>query len=315
MPADLQLLPKLRDRLTYLYVEHAAVDRDQHSIALLAQDEDGEPVMTQVPVCDVALLMLGPGTRLSHAAVDVLARNNCLVAWVGEEGVRFYAFGTGGTHSSARLLKQAEMVSNPDLRLAAVRKLYGMRFPEATDPEVSIEQLRGKEGIRVREAYRRAAEQYGVEWQGRSYDRNKWQGADPVNRALSAANSCLYGVCHAAILSLGFSPAMGFIHTGKQLSFVYDLADLYKLDLSVPVAFAAAKEGPEDIDRRVRYAMRDRFRETRFLARVADDLLAFFGADEFDPEGDDEDPGKPGQLVGGVPGGVSYAQEEPPSSS
>lgn len=316
MPADLHLVPKLRDRLSYLYVEHAVIEREAHSIAFYAQDEDGEPCMTQAPVCDITLLMLGPGTKLSHAAVDVLARNNCLIAWVGEEGVRLYAFGTGGTHSASRLIRQAEMVSDPTIRLAMVRKLYGMRFPEAVDPNVTIEQLRGKEGFRVREAYRIAAETYGVEWQGRSYDRNKWQGADPVNRALSAANACLYGVCHAAILSMGFSPALGFIHTGKQLSFVYDLADLYKLDLTVPVSFAAAADSSEEIDRRVRYALRDRFRETQFLTRVADDLLAIFGPDEEDPEVYDEDPAKPGQLVGHADGGVSYAdQGDAPSSS
>lgn len=314
MPADLHLVPKLRDRLSYLYVEHAVVEREANSIALYAQDDEGEPCMTQVPVCDIALLMLGPGTKLSHAAVDILARNNCLVAWVGEEGVRFYAFGTGGTHSSARLLKQAAMVSDPELRLQTVRRLYGMRFPEATDPNVTIEQLRGKEGYRVREAYRAAAEAHGIEWQGRSYDRNKWQGTDPVNRALSAANACLYGVCHAAVLSLGFSPALGFIHTGKQLSFVYDLADLYKLELCVPLAFAAAAEGGAEIDRRVRLALRDRFRETRFLARVADDLMAIFGPDEEEVDVYDEDPAHPGALVGGVEGGKSYAPEDEPSS-
>lgn len=309
MPADLQLLPKFRDRLSYLYVEHSIVERESNSIAFYAQDPDGELTCTQVPVCDIAVLMLGPGTKLTHSAVDVLARNNCLVAWVGEEGVRLYAFGTGGTHSAARLLKQAALVSDPLQRLATVRRLYGMRFPEAVDPEVTIEQLRGKEGYRVRAAYKQIAEKYGLEWEGRSYDRNKWQGADPANRALSSANACLYGICHAAILSMGFSPALGFIHTGKQLSFVYDLADLYKLDISVPVSFQEAAKGGDDIDRRVRLALRDRFRETRFIERVADDLMAIFGPDEEDTEVFDDDPSKPAALVGGAEGGVSYGEE------
>jgi CRISPR-associated protein Cas1 len=251
--------------------------------------------------------MLGPGTKLSHSAMDILARNNCLAAWTGEEGVRMYAFGTGGTHSSARLLKQAKLVSDPILRLDMVRKLYSFRFPDALDPGVTLEQLRGKEGHRVRAAYAELADQYGVEWTGRNYDRNKWQGSDPVNAALSAANSCLYGVCHAACLSMGYSPALGFIHTGKQLSFVYDLADLYKLELSVPVSFvAAAEESEVPIDRRVRLALRDRFRETQFLARVATDLVRLFGQDEADPEVFDADPAKPGELIGGVEGGQNY---------
>lgn len=306
MPANLHLLPKFRDRLSYLYVEHAVVERDGNSIAFWT-----EAGKVQAPVAEVALLMLGPGTKLSHAAVDVLARENCLVAWTGEEGVRLYAFGTGGTHSSGRLLRQAKMVCDPVLRLQTVRRLYGMRFAEPILDEVSIEQLRGMEGLRVRNAYRSLAEQYGVDWQGRSYDRNRWQGSDPPNRALSAANACLYGVCHAAVLGMGFSAALGFIHTGKQLSFVYDLADLYKLELAVPVAFKEAAAGGADIDRRVRIGLRDRFRETRFMERVASDLLAIFGPDEEgdDPEAFDDDVALPGPLWDGKPGGVSYAEE------
>lgn len=310
MPADLQLLPKFRDRLSYLYVEHAVVERDQNSIAFFTQDEEGEPAMVQAPVCDIALLMLGPGTKLSHGAVDILARNNVLVAWTGEEGVRLYAFGTGGTHSSARLLRQAALVSDPDERIKVVRRLYSMRFPEALDPDVTLEQLRGKEGRRVRDAYAQQAQTHGVVWEGRSYDRNQWQGSDPVNRALSAGNACLYGVCHAAVLSMGFSPALGFIHTGKQLSFVYDLADLYKLETTVPLAFAQAAQGGENIDRRVRLALRDHFRESRLLARIANDLFSIFGPDEEDTEMFDDDPALPGGLVGGAEGGVAYGEED-----
>jgi len=309
MPADLQLIPKFRDRISYLYVEHATVEREQNSIALYAKVED-ELTITQVPVCDIALLMLGPGTKLSHGAMDILARNNCLVAWTGEEGVRLYAFGTGGTHSAERIQRQAKLASHEESRLEICRRLYSLRFPEALDPNVTIEQLRGKEGYRVRNLYKVNAEKYGIEWEGRSYDRNKWQGGDPANRALSAANACLYGVCHAAILSLGFSPALGFIHVGKQLSFVYDLADLYKMELCVPVAFRCAAESEEDLDRRVRYALRDSFRETQFLARVANDLMNLFGPDEADVEAFDADPAKPGDLVGGVEGGKSYEPEE-----
>ncbi|MBS1705479.1 MAG: type I-E CRISPR-associated endonuclease Cas1 [Armatimonadetes bacterium] len=310
MPQDLQLLPKFVDRLTYLYAEHATVERNQNSIALYQQTEEGELAETLVPVCDIALLMLGPGTKLSHAAVDVLARNNTLVAWTGEEGVRMYAFGTGGTHSSARLLRQAEIALNPVKRLEMVRKLYGMRFPEALDPEVTIEQLRGKEGYRVRQAYEEFSLKTGVEWTGRSYDRNQWVGSDPINRALSAANACLYGVAHAACLSMGFSPALGFIHTGKQLSFVYDLADLYKLETSVPISFEeAALESEVPIDRRVRMRLRDCFRETRFVERIARDLVRLLGSDQDDIEQYDADPALPGNLVGGVEGGQNYAEE------
>lgn len=302
MPADLHLLPKFRDRLSYVYTEHSVVERDQNSICFW--DDEGK---TQVPIASIALLMLGPGTKISHSAMDVLARNNCLVAWCGEEGVRMYAFATGGTHSSARILRQAELVSDPIKKLQTAVKMYQMRFEE-TITDKSIEQLRGMEGYRVRAGYQRWADHFGIDWEGRSYDRNKWVGSDEPNRALSAATACLYGVCHAAILSLGFSPALGFIHQGKQLSFVYDLADLYKMELAVPVAFEQAKEGMIDLDRRTRQAMRDIFRKTRFIERVSLDLMTIFGPDEEDADRFDEDTALPGQLIGGVEGGKAYEE-------
>ncbi|MFZ4508740.1 MAG: type I-E CRISPR-associated endonuclease Cas1e [Fimbriimonas sp.] len=296
MATDLHYLPKFRDRLSYLYVEHAVVERDTNSIIL--HQESGS---VAIPVAQIVLLMLGPGTTLTHAAVDILSRNNCLIAWVGEECVRLYAFGTGGSHSSERLLRQAALVSDPVKRLAVVRQLYQMRFDEPISPEMSIEQLRGKEGYRVRTAYAQMADRCGIKWEGRNYDRNVWQGADPANRALSAATACLYGVCHAAILSLGFSAALGFIHTGKQLSFVYDLADLYKLEIAVPVAFTEAASEAEQLDRRVRLKMRDRFRETNFMERVANDLMLIFGKDPdpIEPMIYDDDPALPAPLWDG----------------
>jgi len=293
MPTDLYLLPKFRDRLSYLYIEHAKVERDQNSICFY--DDEGK---TQIPVATISLLMLGPGTRVSHSAMDVLARNNCLVAWCGEEGVRMYAFATGGTHSAARMQKQAELVSDSAKRLATAQKLYQMRFEEDVSDK-TVEQLRGMEGLRVRKAYERWAKHYGIEWEGRSYDRNKWVGADAPNRALSSATACLYGVCHAAVLSLGFSPALGFIHQGKQLSFIYDLADLYKLEMAVPVAFEQAHVGVENIDRRSRQAMRDHFRDNRFLETVSRDLMTIFGPDAEDVDAYDNDPALPAELWDG----------------
>lgn len=309
MPSNLQLLPKFKEKLSYLYIEHAVVEKELQSIVIYNKTND-ETNVTQVPVCDLALLMLGPGTKISHAAIDVISRNNCLVLWTGEEGVRLYAFGTGGTHSSERLLKQAKLACDPKLRLEVSRKLYSLRFPDALDPAVTIEQLRGKEGYRVRNLYQTNATKYGIEWEGRSYDRNQWQGSDAPNRALSAANACLYGICHAAILSLGFSPALGFIHTGKQLSFVYDLADLYKMELSVPVAFEQASLGIDNIDRRVRIALRDKFKETQFLATLVHDLQLIFGPDDSDIEKYDSDPSLPGHINDSAPGGVLYVEPE-----
>jgi CRISPR-associated protein Cas1 len=161
-----------------------------------------------------------------------------------------------------------------------------------------VEQLRGMEGVRVREAYARASQDTGVEWSGRSYDRSDWRSADPVNRALSCANSCLYGLCHAAILSTGYSPALGFIHTGKQLSFVYDIADLYKVEVTIPLAFRVARENPPELERTVRLQCRDRFRESRLLQRIVPDIQKALGVREDVTEGfaPDSDPALPTDL-------------------
>lgn len=269
---DLHLLPKFRDSLSFIYAEHAVIDRHENAIAI--HDVEG---MTPVPAASLAVLMLGPGTKITHGAVVVLADNNCMVVWCGEENVRFYASGMGGTRSAATLIHQAKMASDENLRLQVVKRLYKMRFVEELPEDVTVEQLRGMEGSRVRTAYARLSTEYGVEWSGRNYDRSSWKAADPVNRALSAANSCLYGLCHAAILSAGYSPALGFIHTGKQLSFVYDVADLYKVDLTVPLAFRIAKDEPSQLERTVRLACRDIFREKKLVEKIIPDIRLALG--------------------------------------
>ena len=264
---DLHLLPKFRDGWSYLYVEHCRVDQESRAIAI--HDEAGK---VPVPCANLALLMLGPGVSITHAAISVLSDHGCLVAWCGEAGVRFYAVGMGETRSAANFLHQTRMWAHVNLHMQVVRGLYQLRFSEKFDSELTLRQIRGMEGVRVRDTYARASRESGVPWSGRSYQRDKWSNADPVNRALSVANSCLYGICHAAIVSAGFSPALGFVHTGKMLSFVYDVADLYKTEITIPVAFRAVAEGKEGLERRVRLSCRDGFVSTRLLERIIPDV-------------------------------------------
>lgn len=303
---DLHLLPKVRDSWSYLYVEHCKVDQEEKAIAV--HDAGGR---TAVPCSSLMTLLLGPGTSITHAAIRALAENGCLVAWTGEESVRFYAAGTGETRSARNLLRQAWLVSDPARRLEVVKRMYRQRFPETLPEGLSLQQLRGREGIRVREAYAVASRSTGVRWAGRSYRRERWADADPINRALSSANSCLYGVCHAAIVSVGFSPALGFIHTGKQLSFVYDIADLYKAELTIPLAFELVAESEADLEGRVRRACRDVFRSRRLLSRIVPDVERALEAGGEPGEGFDADEALPGGLwdpeVDDVPGGVNHA--------
>ncbi|WP_428939774.1 type I-E CRISPR-associated endonuclease Cas1e [Fontivita pretiosa] len=276
---NLQELPRFDDKLTYFYAEHAVVDQEDRALAVHRAD-----TTVSVPVAALAVLILGPGTSITHAAIKTAADNNCLLIWAGEHAVRFYAQGTGGTRSSRNLLRQAQLVCNPFTRLQVVVRMYRMRFDEPIDESLTLQQLRGKEGARVRDAYAKAAAAHGIDWHGRTWNRNQWDASDPVNRALSAANACLYGLCHAAILAAGYSPALGFIHTGKQLSFVYDIADLYKVDFIIPLAFSIAKQNPTDLDRAVRLACRDRFREGKLNQRILPDIAQLLDV----PPGEDQ---------------------------
>lgn len=304
MPETLRVLPLVRDSWSHLYVQHCRIDRHLRAVALW--DEEG---MVPIPCAALMVLMLGPGVTITHAAIATLAEHGCLVLWTGELGVRMYALGMGETHSSRRLQHQATLWADAQRRLEVVRRMYEFRFGERLSPGLGLPQLRGMEGVRVREGYRRASEEWGVPWHGRQYDRRHWKSADPLNRALSAANACLYGVCHAAIVAVGYSPALGFIHTGKMTSFIYDVADLYKVETSIPAAFAAAAEDTEEVEAAARRHSRDAFYETRLLQTVVADLDRILGYQE--RESSAGDPSTPGDIwdpaSGAIGGGVNYA--------
>lgn len=295
---DLHELPKLRDSLSYLYVEHAVVNQKQKAIELFREEGTA-----RVPIADLSVLFLGPGTSISHAAVKALAENGCSVVWTGAEVTRCYAQGVGETRRASHVLRQAELVSDPVRRMEVVTRMYRFRFAETLPPDLSLPQVRGMEGVRVRQAYAQASRQYGVPWAGRRYDRADWGRSDPINRAISAANALLNGLCHAAIVSGGYSPALGFIHTGKQLSFVYDIADLYKVEVTIPLAFQAVAEAPAHAEEEVRRLCRDQFRKVRLLERVLPDIDALLQVDPTEanvpPAGAadyDDDPALPGPL-------------------
>lgn len=263
MLPPLKPLP-MKDRVSMVFVQYGQIDVVDGAFVVI--DKNG--VRTHIPVGSVACIMLEPGTRVSHAAVHLAALVGTLLVWVGESGVRLYASGQPGGARSDRLLYQAKLALDDELRLKVVRKMYEMRFGESAPARRSVEQLRGIEGARVRETYKLLAKQYGVQWNARSYDRNNWNAADIPNRCLSAATSCLYGITEAAVLAAGYAPAVGFIHTGKPLSFVYDIADIYKFETVVPIAFRVAAKGPVSPEREVRLACRDLFRSTKLLGRI-----------------------------------------------
>lgn len=254
----------MKDRISMIFIQYGQIDVVDGAFVVI--DQNG--IRMHIPVGSVACIMLEPGTRVSHAAVHLASTVGTLLVWVGEAGVRVYASGQPGGARSDRLLYQAKLALDDGLRLKVVRKMYEVRFGEPAPLRRSVEQLRGIEGARVRAMYKLLARQYHVEWHSRNYDRKQWDAADIPNRCLSAATSCLYGITEAAVLAAGYAPAVGFIHTGKPLSFVYDIADLFKFETVVPIAFKIAAQSPLQPERDVRLACRDVFRSSKLLARI-----------------------------------------------
>ncbi len=276
-----------------MFVSYGRIDVKDGAFVVV-DDVNGERM--HIPVGSVACIMLEPGTRVSHAAVKLAAVTGTLLIWVGEAGVRLYASGQPGGARSDKLLYQANLALDPDLRLKVVRKMFELRFGEPAPERRSVDQLRGIEGARVRKTYQMMAKQYGVPWQGRRYDPKEWDKADVANQCLSAATACLYGVTEAAVLAAGYAPAVGFVHSGKPLSFVYDIADLFKFDTVVPAAFRIAATRPATPDRAVRVACRDIFRQTKLLKRIIpaiEDVLAAGGTEPPPPPEDSQPPAIP----------------------
>ena len=254
----------MKERISILFLEKGLLDVIDGAFVLV--DKTG--VRTHIPVGSIACLMLEPGARVSHAAVVLASRVGCLLVWVGEAGVRLYAAGQPGGARSDRLLYQAALALDPMTRLNVVRKMYALRFKEEAPVKRSVDQLRGIEGARVRKTYQILAKRYGLKWAGRRYDPSSWGSGDIANRCVSSATACLYGISEAAILAAGYAPAVGFIHTGKPQSFVYDIADIFKFDQVVPEAMRIAAKKPHDPEREVRLACRDVFRKTKLLKKI-----------------------------------------------
>jgi len=278
------LLPALKpipvkERLSILFVTKGQLDVVDGAFVLI----DSERVRKHIPIGGVACLMLEVGTRISHAAVRLAAQVGTLLVWVGEAGVRFYSAGQPGGAPADRLLYQAALALDETARLNVVREMYRRRFGAEPPQRRNVEQLRGIEGARVRETYKLLARKYGVQWKHRDYDVEAWNAGDLPNRCLSAATACLYGICEAAVLAAGYAPAIGFIHTGKPLSFVYDVADIYKFETVVPVAFAVAARAPENAEQQVRLQCRDVFRKTRLLERIIPDIESILAAGGLSP--------------------------------
>lgn len=275
-PASLPELVRASDRLSFIYVERSVVHREDNAITMT--DDRGT---VHVPAAQLGALLLGPGTSVTHQAMMLLADSGSSAVWVGECGARYYAHGRSLASSSRLLDAQAALVTNRNERLRVARAMYSMRFPGEDVSSLTMQQLRGREGVRVQRLYREHSDRTGVPWGTRNYNVEDWSASDQINQALSAAHTSLYGVIHSVIVALGCSPGLGFVHTGHERSFVYDVADLYKAEISIPAAFNVSMT-PDlaDVGSVVRRRMREAITEARLMRRCIDDIRTLLlGAD------------------------------------
>lgn len=268
----LETLTPAKDRWTPIYLEHGRLEVDDSSIKWIGADR----LVYRLPVATITAVLLGPGTTVTHAAMKACADSNTPVCWIGEEGLRFYAFGIAPNHDNLMPRKHAALWADKKMRSEIARRMFACRFPGLDVQAHPIAELRGMEGLRVRARYAELGQQYGVTWKGRDYDKSNWNLADNINRALSAANASLYALCAAVVCTLGYLPSLGIIHDGGTLPFVYDVADLYKEITSFPAAFQAVRQKPDDRGELVRTLLKERVEQEKLLQRIPRDLKELF---------------------------------------
>ena len=260
-------LTRMGDRISFIYLERCTLHREDNAIT--AEDADG---ITHIPSATIGTLLLGPGTRVTHQAMSVLGDSGAGVVWVGERGIRFYSGGRALTRSSALVEAQATKWANRRTRLDVARAMYRMRFPDEDPAGLTRHELLGREGRRVKDCYRTQAARVGLTWNGRQYSPGDFTSGDAANQAVTAAAQCMYGIAQTTVAALGCAPGLGFIHSGHELAFVLDIADLYKTEIAIPIAFDVAAEHADDVGSRTRRAIRDRVNDLGLLRRCVDDI-------------------------------------------
>lgn len=286
---ELAELPQISDRMSFIYLEHCVINREDSAVKV--SDMDGDVL---IPAAAITTLLLGPGCRITHRAMELAGDSGIGVVWIGEHGVRYYAHGRALNSHTRLLVKQAELVTNMRKHLGVVRKMYQMRFPGEDVSGLTLQQLRGREGSRVRAIYRDYSKKWAIPWNGREYDPDDFMSGTPVNQALSAGNACLYGLAHSVICALGCSAGLGFVHVGHECSFAYDIADLYKAEITIPIAFEMAAKvreefedkTPQDFSGMIRRRLRDQMVKVHLLERMVRDIKYLLSDGEDGEDGD-----------------------------
>jgi len=268
-------LPQVKDKYPFIYLERGRLEIDDSSIKWI----DASNNVVPMPVATLNALLLGPGTTITHDAVRTAAAANCAVCWVGEDSLLFYAAGFLPTADTRNLKKQIELSADPKKSIEVARRMFARRFPDADLKDKTLQEMMGMEGNRVRATYQAKAEQYQVGWKGRSFTPGKFETSDLTNQILTSTNAALYGILCSGVHSMGYSPHIGFIHSGSPLPFVYDLADLYKEHLCIDLAFHLTRELAGRYDKhKVAASFRQRVIDMDLLAKLGEDIATMLGS-------------------------------------
>jgi CRISP-associated protein Cas1 len=266
------MIPRVIDQLSYCYLQMCRIVQDDTGVAAHIETTQG-PGRTYLPTAAIACLLLGPGTNITRDAVITFTRHGTHIVFVGTAGVRCYSTFTGAT-DSRHLMRMATIATNEAERLTAAKHLYLKRFPMELPTEVTLDQLRGLEGARMKATYRTLAKRYGIRFT-RQYTPGDLAASDTVNIALTAGNAALYGIVGAALGSLGIHPGLGIVHSGTSRALIYDIADLYKTELVLPLAFALHQSTNPERD--MRAAFRDKLTLLKLMPRIVHDILELLG--------------------------------------
>ena len=280
------------DRHGLIWLERGELCVIDGCLHFMAGKDSLTPYILQVPHQAVSMILLGPGSSVTHDALRLLARHGTLMAAVGQDGVRTYTAPPLLPDRSDVARRQAELWGNPRRRVSVARHMYAFRLGEIL-PHRDLDTLRGIEGARVKAIYRLMADKYGIPWDGRHYDRNNPEATDMPNQAINHAATAVQGAAAIAVQSLAAIPQLGFIHEDSGQAFVLDIADLFRDTITLQIAFSVAKKAingdQTSIDRLVRREASTVFRKQDVIASMIDKIKQVLRTEESDGAGSDRD--------------------------
>lgn len=273
------------DRHGLLWLEYGKLSVEDGTLRFVAaKSETLDAGDYAIPYQAVSMILLGPGTSLTQDVLRLCARHGTLIAAVGEGGVKSYTAPPMGQGRSDVARRHAERWADPKQRLDTARRLYAWRFGRVL-PHRDIETLRGIEGARMKESYKLVAQRFGLRWEGRRYDRESPNSADLPNQAINHAATFVEAAADLAVAAVGALPPLGFIHEDSSNAFTLDIADLWRVDVILPLAFGAVlaieqKQTDLTLEREVRRRAVKLFRQQKLIPRMIDRIKELFDVDD-----------------------------------